>query len=311
MRRWFIIGLLALFTGLLPGVALAQGSPNQADDFLLRVNGPMHIGNDEHIGSAVSIGNNATIDGTVDSSLVVINGDAVVNGEVLGDLTVVSGTLDIRSGARVHNVSLVNSTMTQAPDARVTGTISRSTATVSDWQLRTAWFLFWGGITVLILLAGLLFAAIGGRQLTDAGNLLAREPLPVILISLGVGILLPILAILAFPTIVGIPFGLAIFFFVLPALWLVGYLIAGTKLGAVLLRAAGTTMTPEHPYLAALTGLLILQIIGLIPVLGGIVVALAGAFGAGGALLLAWRAFRTPGRPEAAEPMPARPEPTV
>src|SRR5690606_28854299 len=172
-----------------------------------------------------------------------------------------------------------------------------------------AWIIFWLGMTLLVVIAGLIFAAIGGRQLSAAGEFLATRPGPVVLGALILWIGLPILGVIAFPTIIGIPFGLAVFFVLLPALWVVGYLVAGTAFGAAVLKALGNRTSAEHPYFAAVVGLVLLQVIGLIPFIGGLIVALAGMYGAGGAALLAWRAFRTPRtrRPErpAGAPAPA------
>jgi len=50
----------------------------------------------------------------------------------------------------------------------------------------------------------------------------------------------------------------------------------------------------ERPYLAAVIGLLILQALSLVPVLG-IVSALASLFGFGAVVLLAWRTLRAEG----------------
>ena len=53
-------------------------------------------------------------------------------------------------------------------------------------------------------------------------------------------------------------------------------------------------MSRERPYLAAVIGLLILQALSLVPVLG-IVSALVSLFGFGAVMLLAWRTLRAGG----------------
>jgi hypothetical protein len=77
----------------------------------------------------------------------------------------------------------------------------------------------------------------------------------------------------------------------LPLLWLLGYIVTGTRLGIWLTGLMGR-QTGDHPYLAAFLGVLALQLISFVPVLGWIVVAIAGLWGAGAIALLAWRAFR-------------------
>ncbi|MDI3339015.1 MAG: hypothetical protein QJR03_00640 [Sphaerobacter sp.] len=308
MRRWFPILLLAAMLALLPGAAAAQET-GQDGDFLLRVNSPLRVAPDDSVDTAMAVNADGTFDGVVRDTAIVINGTAVVNGRVNGDLTVINGQADLRDGARVNNVALINSTLIQAPGAQVTGQISRSTATFSPWAATAAWFVFWLGMTVATIVAGLLFAAIGGRQLSAAGAFLVTRPGAAILAALILAIGLPILGIVLVSTIVGIPLGLALFLILLPALWFVGYLIAGTRLGAVLLRAAGVQVAPEHPYLAAVVGPLVLQLIGLIPVIGSLVVALAGLYGVGGGAVLAWRAFRTPRTPRPEAPAAGAPAP--
>jgi len=82
-------------------------------------------------------------------------------------------------------------------------------------------------------------------------------------------------------------------FMVWPAAAFAGYLVAGIWLGEWLLYR-GDRPVPERPYLAAVVGLLVLQIISLVPFVG----AIASLFGFGAVLLLAWRVFRaTPATP--------------
>ena len=63
----------------------------------------------------------------------------------------------------------------------------------------------------------------------------------------------------------------------------------GTRLGFFLTDLRKATPDLAHPYLEAVLGVVIFQLIGLVPVVGGIVVALAGLFGAGAIVAHAWR----------------------
>src|SRR5215204_3598691 len=62
-------------------------------------------------------------------------------------------------------------------------------------------------------LAGLLFAAVAGRQLTRAAALLTGRVGGTLLGALLVWVGIPILAVLAFITLVGIPLGFALLLF--------------------------------------------------------------------------------------------------
>jgi hypothetical protein len=109
-------------------------------------------------------------------------------------------------------------------------------------------------------------------------------------------IVVPIVAVVAFVTVIGIPIGITLLLVVLPLLWGLGYVTTGTRLGFFVADLRRTSPELAHPYLEAILGIVIFQIIGLIPIVGGIVVALAGLFGAGAIVLHAWRRARTPGQ---------------
>jgi hypothetical protein len=81
--------------------------------------------------------------------------------------------------------------------------------------------------------------------------------------------------------------------FMLPAIWFLGYLVAGLRLGTLIYSQAAERVRGNR-YLAVVTGLAILQLFALVPFLGIFVAVLMGFWGAGAVVLLAWRSFRTP-----------------
>lgn len=304
--RWRLLCPLVIIVLLLfPSVALAQDS-NADEDFLLRINGPITVGPDQEVGSVAIISDNADIAGTVTQELIVIDSTATVTGTVEGNVTVISGTLNLEPSARVSgDVNLIRSDLNRASGASVGGSVSRSSFDVSGWDFLALSIYFWISFTIAIVIAGLIFAAVGGRQLRGAGNLIIARPGGTILAAVIVGIGIPILAIIAMLTILGIPLGLGLLFFLIPALWFFGYLVAGTELGSRILRQEQN----DHPYVAAVLGLVLLQLIGLIPFVGGIVSFIAGILGTGALVLFAWDAWRrpstgAPARMEVGEPAP-------
>lgn len=299
-RRWLAL-LLAGLVLLLPAGAAAQEAEEEDGDVLVRVNGPLRVERGDSVGTVVVVSDTLTMDGTVRDALVVVDGTATVTGTVEGDVTVVNGTLDLQDGARVTgDVFLANSELRQAAGASVEGDIQRRGELAFRWAWAVFSLLFWVGMTVAVLVAGLLFAAVGGRQLSTAAALLTDRLGPTLLTMLIVWIGIPILAVAVLFTVVGIPLGLGLLLFLLPILWFLGYLVAGTRLGAAVTRAFGRSRLPEHPYLAAVVGLLILQLVALIPVLGGLVAFLAGLVGSGALVFFAARAWRRPAAPPAA-----------
>lgn len=295
-----LLTVIALFL-LLPVAAMAQEVGSDEEGLLLRVNGPVTIAENEVIDNVVVISDNVTVDGTITGSLVVLNGDATINGVVNDDVTVVRGTLDLTSTANVNNVSVIRGDLVQDPAATVAGNITEGDFQVTPWDWGIFWGFIWLGSTLVVLVAGLVFAAIGGRQLRASGDTITRNIGPSLLGVVAIWILLPILMFFVFFTLVGIPLSIGYFLFVLPVVWFLGYLVAGTQLGRLILRRR---YDDPHPYLAALLGLIILQVIGILPIFGGFVAFLAGLIGSGALIVLAWRAWRGPGIEEPApEPL--------
>ena len=296
-RRFPLVVVVAL--ALLPGAVVAQEGA-QEEGFLLRINGPARLATDERAATVVVINGDARVSGQIVDTLIVIRGDAVVDGAVDGDVVVINGTLDLRDTARVGgDVTLIRSEMTRAPGATVTGTIEEREDVWVAWRGPGALFSFllWLAFTIVVLVAGLLFAAIGGGQLSGAGTLLTDRVGPTLLATVVLWLAVPVGAVLLFFTLIGIPLGIAVLVFLLPALWFLGYLVAGTRVGGWVLQRAGRPAGREHPYLAALVGLLILQLLLWVPVLGGLVFVLAGLVGAGALAYLAWRAAAGRGTP--------------
>jgi Na+-transporting methylmalonyl-CoA/oxaloacetate decarboxylase gamma subunit len=263
-------------------------------DLLLRVNGPVRVAAGDSASTVWVVKNDATIDGTVREQLMVIDGTGRVAGTVRGDVTVINGHLDLAPSARVGgNILLYGSTIARAPGAQVAGAVH--TETGISFGARAMWFL-WISMTLFVVLAGLAFAWIGGRQLAESAALVTHEPLGTAIAALVLCAGLPLLAMGAFLTIVGIPFGFAVLFFVIPALSLAGYVVSGTALGRFALqrlvpRAStepGAAPVEDHPFRAAAAGLLLFQLVALVPGIGGPLIFLAGLAGAGAIAYRLW-----------------------
>lgn len=303
-KRMIILFVIVL--GLAPAAVLAQGPNNEEPyDTLIRVNGPVQVRAGETAQGVVVISDNAVIDGTVDF-LVVIDGNATIAGTVERQVYIVNGTVTLKDGARVgEQVLLYKASAVEEAGATVVGGVH------NEWGGfnigRGFFFGFWLSMTVAVAAAGLLFAAFGARQLQDAATTFTARVGPTLLTALIVFIAVPVVAVLVMLTGIGIPLGLGILFFLLPALWFLGYLVAGAAVGTLIYKArAGAT---ERPYLPVLVGLLIFQVIALVPFIGGTVAFFAGLVGAGALVYRAWAAFRgaTTGRPVTTPTLPAAP----
>jgi len=122
-----------------------------------------------------------------------------------------------------------------------------------------------------------------------------------LLATLVLWVAVPVAAVIAFVSVVGIATGIGIVLFVTPALWFIGYLVAGVAIGDGIL---GATRREQggRPYAAVTLGLATLLLLGLVPVLGAIVMSIAGIVGSGAVALVAWRSLRGSGVQAAGTP---------
>ena len=286
--RLSLLAFVALLA-LMPAAASADDGNNNG--FILRARGTFTLPTGESIGSAVVIKGDAVIAGTVDHSLVVIDGSALIGGQVKGNLTVIKGDVTLESGSHVKRVNIVNGHVNREAGSLVDHGINQRHLGFGFLSAIFFWIL-WLGMTATVIIGGLVFAAIAGRQLSLSTRVLTGELAFSILGAVVVWIGLPVLALLAFLSVIGIPFGLALLLIALPALWFLGYLVTGARLGEALLSLGGHRPPAGHPYIATALGLIVLQLAGLVPLLGWAVMALAGIWGSGALGVTAFRAWQ-------------------
>jgi hypothetical protein len=248
----------------------------------------------------------ADIAGTV-NTLTVIDGNATLRAATVEHVFIISGSLALEDGSTVlGDVRSIESTVTQAEGTEIAGEVKGVDAELIALGafLGPALLLFAIGLLVASLVAGLLLVAVGTRQVRAAEQVIATEPLKVFGTGLFAAILIPILAIAAIVTIVGAPLGLGVLLGALPLLAFVGFLVGGIFLGEELL---GTRKEPSaaRPYRGALLGIFLLQVIGLVPFVGGLATAVASILGLGAILLLGWRTVRGTGAGQPTAPTSA------
>jgi hypothetical protein len=307
--KWLATFAIALALTCLPATADAQ-SPSSEDDegFILRVDGDVTIPADETISAVVVINGDLTLAGTVTDFVLVIKGDALVSGSVEGDLTVISGDIELASSAVVDNVNSVRGDLVRAQGATVTGDIhERDNFRFLAAAAGVFSILFWLGMTATMVIAALVFARFGARQLTDAATLMTGDIVNSIIGTVFLWVGGPMVAVLAFITVIGIPLGLGILLFLLPALGFLGFIVAGTRLGMFLL-GLGNRERNERPYLEAALGTLLLQIAILVPFIGALTAILAGIWGAGALAFVVYRGAGGQGfEPQATTPAAGAP----
>jgi hypothetical protein len=271
-----------VFVGVAAAPASAQAT---GSDDVVVLTGGAQVGAEEVVGNVVVFDGGAVVEGSVNDSVVSFNGDVTITGQVDGDVIVFKGQATIRDGAQVGgDVRTVQQARVEE-GADVGGTVGRINRVDFDevfpfaFAARLAW---WFAISVSTLVLGLLLLWLAPRL----ASAVAERATLASLGAFGWGLLLliglPIIAVVALVTIVGIPFGLGLLS-ALMAIYAVGYVTSGWMLGGRLLGGG------RSKYVVFLAGWGILRLVALIPVLGGIVSVIATILGLG-VLVIARRA---------------------
>lgn len=306
-----LLGLLAALGLLLTfaGTALAaDGGSSDSGPLLVSIQGDVDIAAGQEAGTVIVIDADARIAGTV-GSLVILNGTASTeSGAVLDSITVIRSTADLATGTTVNgDINRLDSTVNRADGVTVSGTEHDLTTDAATFGLfiGAAAILFWLGFAIVSLLIGLVIAALAARQVRQATALISHEPVWTFLVGLLTVIVVPLVAVLAFITVVGIPASLVLMIVVLPAAAFVGYMVAAIWIGEWVLARMNPSAPPrERPYAAVVVGLVVAFILGFIP----LVTTIISLFGLGAVVLAAWRTFR--GRPIAAGAPVGQQQPT-
>jgi hypothetical protein len=237
---------------------------------------------------AVIFDGDATIAGSVVNDAVAFNGDVTVSGSVGGSVVALNGKVVLESGATVGGDVVSSEPAEIAEGATVAGTTSSSGLPTNfnvGKFVTVSRVAVWVATSVSSFVLGLLlllFAPRAGEAVaTTASSMFGR--------SVGVGFAvffgLPIAALIALITLVGIPFGAGLLLGLALLFW-IGYVSAAIAIGRLLVKP------PTSRLLAFLAGWLILRVIAIIPGIGGLAWFLATVFGLGALAVAARRAGR-------------------
>ena len=287
------------------GVPVALAADPVTDDrsVLIAFDGDITVEAGDEVAAVIVTGGTATVRGTVNAVLV-LDGQAILEGATIESMAIVNGTASLDAATVVSgDVRTLDATVDQADGAEIGGSIRGLEADLLAVGLVLApvFLLFAIGLAVATIVAGLALAALAARQVRAAETLIRTEPGPVLVAGFLGLIVTPLVAVLAIVTVVGAPLGIGLLVVVWPAVAYLGYLVAGIFIGDWLLVRVRGGQPAERPYAAAVVGLIVLQVIGLVPLVG----AIASLFGFGAVVLLAWRTFRAGRGGEAVVTTPA------
>jgi hypothetical protein len=292
-RRGLVVALLAaglLLTAQPAALAAAPGSGRQ--DILRIAEGPVSVGPADTVGVLLVADGDVVVDGKVDT-VVATRGDVLVRGHVTGLAMSVDGQVTVAAGGRVDGDVYSSRPPEVAAAATVTGTVD----TVNLRDLATAFnrmlgIITWLGVTVALFVLGLLMLLVAPRG-TKAAMWAGTERMgPSVAAGTALAVGVPVAAVASALTIIGVPLAAGILAALLVA-GAVGYVVAAMLLGGLLMGRV------RQPVVELLVGLLVLQLLAVVPVLG-VVAPLVAAYGLGAVAVAAWRTHTPP----AAAPRP-------
>ena len=297
--RAVIVALLA--------VLLGAGNASAATDHVV-ITGGVVVPAGQTAGDVVVLDGTVTIAGHVMGDVVSVAGPVRLSGRVDGDLIAVSDRAFLGSTAHVGgDLRYGDESPVLARGASVDGKISNEdwadSANGWGWVSALAW---WVAVSVSTLIVGVLLVWLAPGALYAAERAVRERLGATVGWGVVIAIGLPVLAILALVTLVGIPFGVALLLAAIPVL-VVAYATAAWIVGRRVLRSRSASR-----WAALFAGWGILRVLALIPIAGALVGLAATVVGLGALAVALWRARRT-GAPAATPegPAPGRPAPAA
>ena len=298
--------IAALLSALLV-LVLAAGSASAATDHLVITGGAV-VPAGQTAGDVVVLDGAVRIAGHATGDVVAVSGPVRVTGRIDGDLIAVSDRALLGPAARVGgDLRYGDERPVLAPGASVGGKLSKE-----DWaDAGSGWgwvsaFAWWLAVSVSTLIVGTLLLWLAPGALYAAERAVREHFGATVGWGVAIAIGVPLLAILALVTLVGIPFGAALLLAAIPVL-VVAYATGAWIAGRRVLRSRSAS-----PWAALVAGWGILRLVALIPVAGGLAGLAATVLGLGAMTVALWRA-RRPGAPAARPEAPAagRPAPAA
>jgi hypothetical protein len=298
--RHVVLPVVVALTVLLVGA----GNASAATDHVV-ITGGANIAAGETAGDVIVVDGTVRIAGHVTGDVVSVSGPVRVSGRIDGDLIAVSDRAVLGRTARVGgDLRYGDERPVLARGATVGGKVKNEdwadAANGWGWVSLIGW---WLAVSVSTLVVGVLLVALAPAALYATERALRERFGATVAWGIGIAIGVPLLAILALVTLVGIPFGIALLLAAIPVL-LVAYVTCAWLVGRRLLRNRSTAR-----WAALFLGWGVLRVLALIPVLGAIVGLVATVVGLGALAVALWRAGRPAesARPGAQPPGAAAP----
>ncbi len=310
-RRLVVLALLALPFLAAPSGALAgKGTGSIGDQIVL--SGTVIVPRGQTVDEVVVLRGRAVILGVALGDVVVLDGPIVVQGQVSGSVVAVNGPVSIGPNAQIRGDVLASGAVRIEEGAKVNGVMRQHAA--FTWRAATravGRFATWLAVSVSLLVLGLLMVLVTPRGMDAAFEAFRTGPWASLGWGLAVAIGLPVLAVAAIATLIGLPLGLGILL-ALALVYSIGYALAAWAIGRLLWRP------PRSRAVAFLLGWVVLRSLALIPYVGSVTWAVGAVYGLGTLSVATWRARPARGKhrerravPPEMAPLEPEPEPVT
>jgi cytoskeletal protein CcmA (bactofilin family) len=267
---------------------------------LYAVGGNLTLTKNAQVANAATLyGGSVTIDGRLDGPLKVGAQKIVLNGEVNNDARLVAEQIELGPTAKISGaLSYTANEFKKSDSAVISGAITREERAVErstnnngrDWQMNMGrrgptWL---GSVfTFLALLAcATVFLLVFPVFSTQASSQLKASPGLAIGVGLGSVLAVPLLAILLFITLLGIPLGVAVLA-LFPVLLLAGYVVGvqfvAERARLAIRKEASTSFAMNMGFFAL--ALLLVMLLGRLPFVGSLFIFIITIMGVGACVL--------------------------
>lgn len=300
--------LAALATSMMSFAPM--GALAQRGGAVVSMRGSVRVPPTEVVDAVVAVDGPVRIDGMVARDVVALGGDVSVTGTVGGDVVALAGVVRLGPSAQVGGDLISGREPVIAGGAQVRGVVK----SVGDARIAAGvggagrYLLGWLAMTVsALLLAMVLHWLVPRRMLTAVLSTARRQPGKSLGVGLVMAIVLPVIALAAIITVIGIPFGVAILV-AAGLLAFVGFVTAGWILGRYV-ESRSERGRGWDPRVWVAIGVGILCAVTLIPVVGNLVWILASMVGVG-SIAITFYESRRELRPEEGIPSESGPPPS-
>jgi len=200
-------------------------------------------------------GGNVTLNGTATGD-VYVEAESITFGDdfkVTGNLTVKAKQEPAINGVSYGSYSFVENTTDASETVKEVGIVAKVIKKITS-------LLYW--IPAMIILS-LLLIFLFGKNLDEAKDMLVTKPAGLIVTGVVGWIAIPVAAVILAITVIGIPLAAIIGLVYIILVW-AGLTFAGASLGRLVLPKL-------HPVLSSIIGVAILELVRIIPVVGGFV----------------------------------------